>query len=138
MTKKGFTLVEMLAVVIMLGLISSIAMVSISRQRAMVSEKEKDALRSTITSALQIYRTKNTVEPEAKVNLGVLSFTNNLSYSKVICSDEDLDASYVSYVYNVDENNNPTREEVMCIKFVCDGNVVIDDYDSKSDLEVCH
>lgn len=56
MKNKGFTLVEMLAVIVILGLLSSIAMISYTRYRQEVREKELINLYSTIEVAYDKYR----------------------------------------------------------------------------------
>ncbi|MGM9878922.1 MAG: type II secretion system protein [Bacilli bacterium] len=56
MKNKGFTLVEMLAVIVILGILSSLAVVGVSKYRQTVKEKELVNLNSTIEDAYDKYR----------------------------------------------------------------------------------
>ena len=132
MNKKAFTLVELIAVVVILGLIASITFVSISGQQRKVNEKERVALRSTIVGALQIYRTNNTVLEgiDNKVTLDKLKFTNRLNYNKVEC--DDLSNSYVYYVTKGSIDNDGSLEEVFCIQLSCNNIFVLNDVKDES------
>lgn len=132
MNKKAFTLVELIAVVVILGLIASITFVSISGQQRKVNEKERVALRSTIVGALQIYRTNNTVLEgiDNKVTLDKLKFTNRLNYNKVEC--DDLSNSYVYYGTKGSIDNDGSLEEVFCIQLSCNNIFVLNDVKDES------
>ena len=41
MKNKGFTLIEVLATIVIIGLLSSVAIIGVSRYRKQVDEKEK-------------------------------------------------------------------------------------------------
>ena len=56
MNKKGFTIIELLAVIVILGILSSIAMIGISKYRETVKKKELISLHSTIDSWYDSYR----------------------------------------------------------------------------------
>lgn len=62
--KKGFTLVEVLAVIVLLGILVSVATVGVSKYRKDVDEKEKYSIRQTIKAAFTNYRIINDVSPE--------------------------------------------------------------------------
>lgn len=55
MNKKGFTLVELLAVIILLGLVFSFAVVSIKKIFDNTKEKSEDVFVETIKDALDVY-----------------------------------------------------------------------------------
>lgn len=57
MKNKGFTLVELLSVIVILGVLSSLAVVGVGRYRKEVSEKELVNLHSTIEASYDKYRT---------------------------------------------------------------------------------
>lgn len=56
MKNKGFTLVEVLAVIIILGILSSMVVIGVSKYRQDVKEKELINLHSTIEEAYDNYR----------------------------------------------------------------------------------
>lgn len=57
MRNKGFTLVELLAVLVILGIITSMALISVTRYRKQADEKDLQNLHSTILMILDNYRT---------------------------------------------------------------------------------
>ena len=60
MKNKGFTIMELMAVIVILGILSTLAVVSVSKYRQTVKEKELVNLHSTIESAYDKYRS-NTI-----------------------------------------------------------------------------
>lgn len=56
MNRKGFTIIEVLAVIVILGILSTVAVMEVSRYRRVVNEKEQDNLRSTIEECYDNYR----------------------------------------------------------------------------------
>lgn len=125
MNKKGFTLVELIAVVVILGLISTITFASLSVQKNNVNKKEITSLRSSVISAFQIYRTNNNVKDEENIAISNLKFTGKLYYDKKEC---DLDNSYVKYVIrgNIDKSSD-SKEEIFCVKLKCGDKYIIND-----------
>lgn len=90
MNKKGFTLVEVLAVIVIIGILSSIAIISLSRYREDVAKKELINLRSTINDSYDSYREDaliNYETPENKVSFGdnnngkIYTYFEDLSYN---------------------------------------------------------
>lgn len=56
MKNKGFTIVELMAIIVILGILSTIAIVGVSRYRKEVRDKELIQLHSTIEAAYDTYR----------------------------------------------------------------------------------
>lgn len=56
MNRKGFTIIEVLAVIVILGILSTVAVMEVSRYRRVVNEKEIENLRSTIEECYDNYR----------------------------------------------------------------------------------
>lgn len=148
---KGFTLIEVLAVVSLLAILITVATVSILRYRKDVNEKEKTTLRSTIKSSFDTYRIQGNVLKGSKVSLNTLKFDNKLSFNGKKCSSSDLEQSYIFYRIKgdygecmqdttveeddaivsckLDENGNeiPSKEEEYCLYLICHNEEVIND-----------
>ena len=92
---KAFTLVEILAVIIILGLISGIALVSVSRYRAKALEDEKKSIRGSINDAFNNYRVYHNVSKEESIALKDLRFDKNVKFNGKTC---DLEKSKVYYI----------------------------------------
>ena len=99
MKNKGFTLVEMLAVIVILGLLSSIAMISYTRYRQEVREKELINLYSTIEVAYDKYRSDFLMKGEGyaetltidKMDVGTFNkYFSKLSYDGKYLTQEEL------------------------------------------------
>jgi len=132
---KGFTLIEVLAVVSLLAILITVATVSILRYRKDVNEKELTTLRSTIKSSFENYRFRHSVssgkDNKVSLNLSNLGLINRISYNNVKFKDDDLNKSFIYYVVkdwekvkkttvievgdgsqcDRDENNNPILSE---------------------------
>ena len=57
--KKGFTIIELLAVVVVLALLSTVVGMSISRYRIDAKNKERNILRATLIDEFNNYRVAN-------------------------------------------------------------------------------
>ena len=68
MNRKGFTLVELLAVLVLLGVLATIALTSVTKYRVLVRENEAQQLHSEIESSFDNLRLKGKVSETAKVN----------------------------------------------------------------------
>ena len=70
LNKKGFTLVELLVVIVILGIIMSIAIPSITSSIERSKDKQKTQIINLIVSAGELYvdRHKNTVTPPITLN----------------------------------------------------------------------
>lgn len=149
--KKGFTIIELLVVITILGLIATIVAVSMGKYRQNVKNKEKNILRQTLIDEFNNYRIDNIDKylsnsiyfsydkDSNKIELGKI-----ISYNKVSC--DNISSSSITYYYKKDrlssiDNISETteikdklkndlkysKEEVYCIKFYCNGEIVIDD-----------
>ena len=149
---KAFTLVEILAVIIILGLISGIAMVSVSRYRAKALEDEKKSIRGSINDAFNNYRVTTTVKKTTdrqnpnSIPLSSFTFDKSVKFNGKLC---DLDESSVYYIVRGDfgvnhssanitkKNQNDefkSKAEDICIKLVCDNETIIDDQSDGTSL----
>lgn len=89
MNNKGFTIIEVLAVVIILGILTSIAVISVSKYRQDVDDNELVNLHSTIEAAYDNYRSdvvltggipKTTINFESDTDI-VNKYFDDLTYS---------------------------------------------------------
>lgn len=62
MKNKGFTIVELMAVIVILGILSSMAMISVSRYRKDVRDTDLVELHQTIDAAYDKYRQDNLIK----------------------------------------------------------------------------
>lgn len=103
--KKGFTFIELLAVIVILSVITTLTVVSYKSYTKKVKQEELITLRETVESSYNNYRTKaiynNETVPE-KVYLSVLRdngfLPNGLNYNRVNLKDSDYEKSYVKIV----------------------------------------
>lgn len=105
MNRKGFTFVELLAVIVILSIITTLSVVSYKTYTKKAKEKEVIALRETIESAYNNYRTKSlynnsNVSEELSLNeLITLGFIpEGLNYNKEQLSEDDLNNSKIKVV----------------------------------------
>lgn len=113
MNKKGFTFVELLAVIVILSIITTLTVVSYRSYTKQAKEKELVAVRKTIESAYNNYRTKNlynggtvkdTITLSELVSLGYIP--KGFNYNKVQFSSNDLGASSITVVKKGSVINN--------------------------------
>lgn len=161
--KKGFTIIELVVVILILGMLSTIALVSISRIRNSANDKEISTIRTSIISAFDNYRIDNGISKNTSIKISNLKFDKNLSYNNSACSLKESDT--IKYIvkgdyYNkfiteedrlkygvcmtetiINENktetkctSTPSKAEEYCIKLECNGKVIIDDYNDDSSL----
>ena len=64
MNKKGFTIMELLAVIVILGILSGLVTIGVTRYRQDVKEKELINLHSTIEAAYDDYRSDSYLKGE--------------------------------------------------------------------------
>ena len=89
MKNKGFTIMELMAVIVILGILSTLAVVSVSKYRQTVKEKELVNLHSTIESAYDKYRS-NTIMSGGSVYKEIDFNNNNIE-------DEDFNKYFNKY-----------------------------------------
>ena len=113
MNKKGFTFVELLAVIVILSIITTLTVVSYKSYSKQAREKELVALRETIESAYNNYRTKNlyngdmvdnTVPLSALFSLGYIP--KGFNYNNEQFSSNDLSYSGITVVKKGKDINN--------------------------------
>lgn len=113
MNKKGFTFVELLAVIVILSIITTLTVVSYRNYTKQAKEKELVAVRETIESAYNNYRTKNlynggtvkdTITLSELVSLGYIP--KGFNYNKEQFSSNDLKDSSITVVKKGRDINN--------------------------------
>lgn len=113
MNKKGFTFVELLAVIVILSIITTLTVVSYRSYTKQAKEKELVAVRKTIESAYNNYRTKNlynggtvkdTMTLSELVSLGYIP--KGFNYNKEQFSSDDLSNSSITVVKKGRNINN--------------------------------
>lgn len=132
---KGFTLVELICVVVILSLITTIAIVSITKRRKQATLEEKNTLRQTIISGFETYRINNNVLKDTEINIKELDFSTNLSFNGNFCKDKENNNNKIKYVIKGDKDNNNSLEEEFCVKYYCNEVLILDDYSSNSYCE---
>lgn len=132
MNKKGFTFVELLAVIVILSIITTLTVVSYRSYTKQAKEKELVAVRKTIESAYNNYRTKNlynggtvkdTITLSELVSLGYIP--KGFNYNKVQFNSKDLSNSSITVVkkgsiinnYLYDANNMKSCEFGEMVKY---------------------
>lgn len=154
--KKGFTIIELLAVVVVLALLSTVVGMSISRNRIDARNKERNILRATLIDEFNNYRIVNS--DKYLNNKLYYTYTNDnnkvylakkISFNKNTCNN--IGNSYITYFKKKDrlssidkisddsitkemktklkEKLEFSNEEVYCVYFYCEGELVIDDSD---------
>lgn len=154
--KKGFTIIELLAVVVVLALLSTVVGMSISRNRIDARNKERNILRATLIDEFNNYRIVNS--DKYLNNKLYYTYTNDnnkvylakkISFNKNTCNN--IGNSYITYfkkkdrLSSIDKINDDSvteemktklkeklefsNEEVYCVYFYCEGELVIDDSD---------
>ena len=140
MKKKGFTLVELLAVIIILSLVLVIAVPSVNKYIKQSKEKAYDAQISTIIEAAQAYASTN---PEllpnrenisVKVTLGQLK-SSGLIKEEVKNPNDDkyfddaltikIKKNKENYIYEVVENTITTRDGEEAPKITLNGSPMV-------------
>ena len=107
MKNKGFTLVEVLAVIVILGIIATMATIAITRQRGLADDKDLLNLHSSMSTAFTNYRTvlaqtgkearSYIVNPEEKDDFD--KYIDGLSYNGKRLTKQDLSGTTIT-IYN--------------------------------------
>ena len=116
---KGFTLVELIAVIVILALLSTIAVVSVTRYKQRAIENEKVTLRQNVISTFGIYRIDNGTYVNTPVPID--NFNATFTFNGEKCETIDGD---IKYVY---ESSN-SKKEIYCVRLICNGEEIINDY----------
>lgn len=99
MKNKGFTIVELMAIIVILGILSTIAIVGVSRYRKEVRDKELIQLHSTIEAAYDTYRQGQMGKYEKNITINSTSskaynsYFEELSFNGQRLSLKDIDGS---------------------------------------------
>ena len=99
MKNKGFTIVELMAIIVILGILSTIAIVGVSRYRKEVRDKELIQLHSTIEAAYDTYRQgqmgkyKKNITINSTSSEAYNSYFEELSFNGQRLSLKDIDGS---------------------------------------------
>ncbi|MBU1037025.1 type II secretion system GspH family protein [Patescibacteria group bacterium] len=106
--KKGFTLIELLVVIAIIGLLSTLAVVSLSGARAKARDAKRTSDLRSIQSALELYLSENAVAPVVGANwsatIGTLSEylpgpiqdpSNGATYHYTYCRSSATTTSYL-------------------------------------------
>ena len=122
--RKGFTLVELLAVIVIISILVGLVVSSVSRYKNKAEEKEKKILRQNIISIFNNYRIEMLEEGKVikqKVNYKISDMDSDaiINYNGKKCT---FGNSYIFYTKKKSSN-----EEVYCILFTCNGVKIIDD-----------
>lgn len=126
--KKGFTIVELMAVIVLLGLLSTIAVMSITRYKQSAIEKEKVSLRQNIISSFGMYRIDKGTSVNEKVELN--EFDASFSFNGERCNPVGGD---IKFIYE----SATSKKEIYCVKMYCNGIEVINDYEPNDDKNLC-
>lgn len=182
MKNKGFTIVELMAIIVILGILSTIAIVGVSRYRKEVRDKELIQLHSTIEAAYDTYRQgqmgkyKKNITINSTSSEAYNSYFEELSFNGQRLSLKDINGSEFNLKIKGDllkkdkyknerpqeddkvedgtclvtttvkdnqikkscQTNNediePSKEELLCIKLKVNGEYVINDYENSNSL----
>lgn len=123
--RKGFTLVELLAVIVIIGILVGLVVTSVSRYKSKAEEKEKQTLRQNIISIFNNYRIEmleNGENVKQKTNYEISNMDSDaiINYNGKRCA---FGNSHISYT----KKSSSNEEEVYCILFTCNGVKIIDD-----------
>lgn len=125
--KKGFTLVELLATVTILGILSTIAIVSVSGLLEKGRNEHYKTAEKQMIQAAQSYAQQNrgalpkTINGSSNVQLNTL-ITNKYiqpikDHTDKVCSNSDLAASYVT-IKKTSQTNYSYQAYLKCGKYV--------------------
>lgn len=122
--RKGFTLVELLAVIVIISILVGLVVTSVSRYKNKAEEKEKQTLRQNIISIFNNYRIEmleegKVIKQDVTYEISNMDSDAIINYNGKKCN---FDTSHISYT-----KKESSKEEVYCILFTCNGEIIIDD-----------
>ena len=122
--RKGFTLVELLAVIVIISILVGLVVSSVSRYKNKAEEKEKKILRQNIISIFNNYRIEmleegKVIKQDVNYKISDMDSDAIINYNGKKCT---FGNSYIFYTKKESSN-----EEVYCILFTCNGEIIIDD-----------
>ena len=122
--RKGFTLTELLAVIVIISILVGLVVTSVSRYKSKAEEKEKKTLRQNIISIFNNYRIEmleegKVIKQEDEYFISNMDSDAIINYNGKKCK---FDGSKIFYTKKESSN-----EEVYCIFFTCNGTEIIND-----------
>lgn len=103
--KKGFTLIELLVVIAIIGLLSTLAVVSLNSARAKARDAKRISEMKNFQSALEMYYSDKLTYPTSTLSLAAGEILGN---GNAMCLDDSgLDASCAGTVYMNQINKDP-------------------------------
>lgn len=104
MKNKGFTLIELIIVIALVGLISSLAVVSYNGIMESSKEKVFTSYEEKMISATTLYLTDNLLPYNNRVLLSDLINNNEIDYFKNPTNDSNcIENSYIEVIINDDD-----------------------------------
>lgn len=135
MKKNGFTLVEVVMVIVLIGLAGLVSIVAINRYMQQGYDEQLKIIRKTIATSADNYRISHTMSRNTTMNISTLNssevYLENISYRKGVVCPIDESAGTIKLVGESGHELNKVNESY-CIKFYCNGQLIINDYDSNS------
>ena len=140
MKNKGFTLVEVVMVIVLIGIAGLVSILAINNYMQRSYDEQLKIIRNTIASAATNYRVSHNMAFYQKMNISELNssetYLDPISYRKgVICPIDSTSGTIElrgQTGYELDRKN-----ESYCIKFFCNGEVIIDDYTDVDSPNYC-
>lgn len=114
MNRKGFTLVELIATLVVLGLVMSVVLISVNGGFSNAKEKTEDVFVDTIKDAMDMYLSSDA----KKLNFELTSCTLDKTYGTVnvykatITFDEVINSEYKPITQK--DLVNPANKDVVC------------------------
>lgn len=108
MNRRGFTLVELLATLVVLGIIMGIVVISVTGDFGEAKKQTEEVFISTIEDALDVY-----LDSDAKTDL-------NLKYDTFVCTVNKTHGSVNVYKANYDNDDNGEYDDNITFKNIID------------------
>ena len=140
MKKNGFTLVEVVMVIVLIGIAGLVSILAINNYMQRSYDEQIKIIRNTIASAATNYRVSHNMPMDTKINISELNssetYLDPINYRKGVVCPIDSTAGTIELRgqtgYELDRKN-----ESYCIKFFCNGEVIINDYADPFDPNYC-